>query len=217
MVHRKSNELIPRKDSHKDKRRSMIDTVSVASHPTDHMRTVKSLEHINDKEGRSSEIPTEDIDMTSFKKIDSTRNISAPTTETTSLSQRDTFSSKTDRTVICRSSDMTDLDNKQRPSSLDTGTLKSDAATMTDNVAERSKFRPPLSLTNADGRSKEDIIEWLDNCEKDPKDSDSDYSSSFYKTSRSSSMTDISNTQHNYDNRRKSPENQMLGKFGDGS
>lgn len=187
----------------------MIDTASTTSpHPsTDHMRTVKSLEHINDKEGLSSEIPSEDIDMTAFKKIDSTRNISTPETTATELSHQDTFSSKTDKTVLRSPSD-------KRPSSMDTGTLKSDAATMTDNVTPASsKFCPPLS--NVDGRSKEDIMEWLDNCDdRDTKDSDSDYSSSFYKTSCSSSMTDISNARNNrpYGEHRKSAEKQLLGK-----
>jgi len=166
-------------------RRSLIDSsTNRISFPTSRdsdFRAAKSMEHINKKESFRSELPSPDVDLTGFKKLDTDDCCGTfPTNDTNlGLGHRDI---KVNTSVV-------------RPPSLDTGTLKSDAATMTDAILPPSY--DGRSTHHADNKSKDDVMAWLENCEENDdsevKDSDSDYSSSFYKTSRSSSMTDINN------------------------
>ncbi|XP_066925498.1 uncharacterized protein [Clytia hemisphaerica] len=170
-IQRRSMEVIYRKESTNRKdlanRRSLIDMssnrLSALSSSRDQHHVTKSMEHINKKESFRSEIPSEDIGLTGYKKIGT-------------VAHRD------------KNTNNRDLKNV-RPLSIDTGTLKSDAATMTDAPPS---YEPKISRQPSE-KSKKDVMDWLQNCENenDLKDSDSDYSSSFYKTSRSSSMTDM--------------------------
>ena len=172
-LQRRSMEVIYRKESTNRKdptnRRSLIDMSSnrlSALSSRDHqqpIKTTKSMEHINKKESFRSEIPSEDIGLTGYKKIGT-------------VAHRD------------KNTNNRDLNNV-RPLSIDTGTLKSDAATMTDAPPS---YDGKISRQPSE-KSKKDVMDWLQNCENenDLKDSDSDYSSSFYKTSRSSSVTDM--------------------------
>ena len=87
---------------------------------------------------------------------------------------------------------------------------------MTDDVltarppsyGDVSNNKPPVLRHNSSVKSKDDVMAWLKNCdeatdndnendESKEKEYDSDYSSSFYKTSPSSSLADVSPTKYN--------------------
>ena len=175
-------------------RRSLIDMStnrvsyqSARDANNDHgLKTTKSMEHINKKESFKSQIPSTEIDLTSYRKIGT-------------IAQRDKIPRNTILPTTCG-----------RQQSFDRGTLKSDAATMTDDVVTA---RPPSYgdvankqplRHNSSVKSKNDVMAWLKNCDdavhndddddSKEKEYDSDYSSSFYKTSPSSSLTDVSPT-----------------------
>ena len=205
-IQRRSMEVIFRKESanrnsNRDlaNRRSLIDmstnriSYNSARDPHDHpIKTTKSMEHINKKESFKSQIPSTELDLTSYRKLDST-------------AQREKQSCTSILPTPCG-----------RQPSFDRGTLKSDAATMTDDVltarppsyGDVSNNKPPVLRHNSSVKSKDDVMAWLKNCdeatdndnendESKEKEYDSDYSSSFYKTSPSSSLADVSPTKYN--------------------
>lgn len=209
-IQRRSMEVIFRKESSANQnrnsnrdltnRRSLIDmsTNRISYHsardPHDHaIKTTKSMEHINKKESFKSQIPSTELDLTSYRKLDST-------------AQRD----KQPRASILPTS-------CGRQPSFDRGTLKSDAATMTDDVitarppsyGDVTNNKPPVLRHNSSVKSKDDVMAWLKNCDEavdndnndnddsKEKEYDSDYSSSFYRTSPSSSLADVSPTKYN--------------------
>ena len=184
-IKRRSMEVINRRSLVESvaNRRSLIDSstnrISFPSQRDSDVRTAKSMEFINKKESFRSELPSPDVDLTGFKRLDTYDG-----GRTSPMKNTNHGSGNRDPKVNATAG--------ARPPSLDTGTLKSDAATMTDVIMPPSSY----DRQRNESKSKDDVMAWLENCEENDsevKDSDSDYSSSFYKTSRSSSMTDMNN------------------------
>lgn len=207
--HRKSAEYLCKKvQKPSENRKSMIEHKQTPSPNHAKLRSVKSLEYMIDREEQA--IPMTDVstvDLIGYRNINSNEY----------LTDRNTLSSN-DATVVPQSNTQKQPDLLSSP---DNGTLKSDAATMTDIPNKDAQLRPPLyNFKGPDdlGRSQEHVMQWLHDCEDDIKDTDSDYSSSYYKTSRSSSMTDLasptrklsSTTDKDTFNMKKNKEKQLL-------
>ena len=216
-LRRSSDNIIYRKSDNKLKshefRKSMIGSTISEYSARDSIRTAVSLEHINKKQLKQNEIPLTNIGLTSYKPLD--------TSTPNNLRSGAGLSNK------CKKTSLHDNSERNHKSEIDhikseTGTLTSDAATMTDNDTwsnRKPRLLPPLhNIRNGIpcSYSQDNIINWLHECDDIPnkeldeenKDTDSDYSSSYYRTSRSSSMTDVTSPMKN-----NKHGNKFLSKF----
>ena len=215
---RKSAEFINRKTSERSRlnRCSMIESSTLSSshpHTRHRMRSAKSMEAVNHRR-RYFETPTpygDAVNVTPRISFSTINNISL-----IDLKKHDNSGDATlcredatdDSTVVsdteCKNvgTDSDTLGPRQQTYVVNVGTMKSDATTMTDPQELEATGPPPGPLGplqqtplygcragGGAGQSPDAIQQWLENgkCEG----TDSDYSSTFYKTSRSSSVTEL--------------------------
>lgn len=190
--HRKSAEFINKKGEKNRamNRSSMIESSSLSSQHKNKMRVAKSMEQVNKKENfadaanANNNISLLDIGShrsSIIKQADSIPDCGASTDEKT-------LGTETDSDTVGPNYGFYPVNN--------VGTMKSDATTMTDqNELEANGLvqNPLYGFKGDNHRSPDDIMQWLHEGNDPSKSdtSDSDYSSTYYKTSRSSSMTDL--------------------------
>ena len=212
-LHRKSAEFINRKtlDKNRLNRNSMIESSSLSSHHKQRMRSVKSMEQVNKGNKESfCDSNDNDVSLTDMHRNNTILVENDPDDVTIVTSDEKTLGSESDT-----------ADPIRQTYTVNVGTMKSDATTMTDmnELTTNALLRNPLYGFKMDShRSPNDILQWLHEG-NDPTKSDgtdSDYSSTYYKTSRSSSMTDLhgplrsSASESSKPNKKKTKEKELL-------